>query len=141
MTRDKYHAKEISNSDLETAGLLFQWLVMEAVCGNLQEKNVALFSNNSPTVGWVQRLATCGLLMAANIIRALALRLKLHGTCSIIPLHITGKENSMMDIPLRSFGSKKKWHCKTNNKLLTLFNSLFQFPIRPPGPSSNFLTP
>jgi hypothetical protein len=57
--KDKYHAKEISNSDLKTAGLLFLWLVMESVCGNLWEKNVALFSNNSPTVGWVQCLATC----------------------------------------------------------------------------------
>ena len=66
--------------------------------------------------------------MSANIIRALALCLKLHGTCPITPLHIVGKENSMTDIPLRSFGSKKKWHCKTNNKLLTLFNSLFPIP-------------
>jgi hypothetical protein len=51
--KDKYNAKEISNSDLEIAGLLFLWLVMESVCGNLQEKNIALFSNNSPTVEWV----------------------------------------------------------------------------------------
>jgi hypothetical protein len=103
--KDKYHAKEISNSDLKMAGLLFLWLVMESVCGNLQEKNVALFSNNSPTVGWVQRLATCGSLVLANLIRALALRLKLHGTCPITPLHIAGEENSMTDIPLHLFGS------------------------------------
>jgi len=38
------------------AGLFLLWLVMEQVCGNLREKNVALFSDNSPTVGWVRRL-------------------------------------------------------------------------------------
>jgi hypothetical protein len=35
-------------------------------------------------------------------------------TCPITPLHIAGKENSMMDIPLRSFGSKTKWHCNSS---------------------------
>jgi hypothetical protein len=35
------------------AGLLLLWLVMESVCINLREKRVALFSNNSPMVGWV----------------------------------------------------------------------------------------
>jgi hypothetical protein len=85
--RDKYHAKEISNSDLEMAGLLFLWLVMEAVCGNLRETNIALFSNNSPMVGWVQRLATCGLLVSANIISALALRLKVHGDLTMIAFY------------------------------------------------------
>jgi hypothetical protein len=47
--KDAYRAKTVSNSDLEMAGLLFLWLVMESVCGDLQEKRVALFSNNSPT--------------------------------------------------------------------------------------------
>ena len=46
--KDAYHAKKISNSDLEMAGLLFLWLVMELVCGNLREKRVTLFSDNSP---------------------------------------------------------------------------------------------
>jgi hypothetical protein len=34
----RYHDKAITNSDLEMAGLLFLWLVMEAVCVDLQEK-------------------------------------------------------------------------------------------------------
>ena len=44
----------IKNSDLELLGLILLWLVMEHVCGPLAEKCVALFSNNSPTVSWVQ---------------------------------------------------------------------------------------
>jgi hypothetical protein len=45
--KDAYHAKKNSNSNLEMAGLLFLWLVMESVCGNLREKRVTLFSDNS----------------------------------------------------------------------------------------------
>jgi hypothetical protein len=126
--KTRYHKNLITNSDLEMAGLLFLWLVMEAVCGNLREKNVALFSDNSPTVGWVWQLATRGSLVSAHLIRALALRLKLNGTCPLTPLHIAGEENAMTDIPSRSFGSNKKWHCKTNTDLLTLFNSTFPLP-------------
>ena len=124
----EYRKKSITNSDLEMAGLLFLWLVMETVCGTLREKRVALFSDNSPTVGWVRRLATRGSLISAHLIRALSLRLKLNGTCPLTPLHIAGEENSMTDIPSRSFGSNNKWHCKNNTELLTLFNSTFPLP-------------
>ena len=126
--KDLYQEGKITNSDLEMAGLLLLWLVMESVCETLREKQVALFSDNSPTVGWVQRLATCGSMVSAHLIRALALRLKLNGTCPISPLHIVGEENSMMDIPSGSFGSKQKWYCKDNTTLLTLFNNLFPIP-------------
>jgi hypothetical protein len=44
----------ITNLDLELAGLVILWLMMEHVCGSLAEKRVTLFSNNSPTVSWVQ---------------------------------------------------------------------------------------
>jgi hypothetical protein len=126
--KEAYHSKRVSNSDLEMAGLLFLWLVIESVCGNLREKHVALFSDNSPTVGWVSRLATRGSLVSAHLIRALALRLKLNGTCPITPLHIAGEENSMTDIPSRSFGSEPQWRCRTNDDLLTLFNTTFPLP-------------
>ena len=56
--KEACHSGRITNSDLEMAGLLFLWLVMESVCGNLREKHVVLSSDNSPTVGWVRRLAT-----------------------------------------------------------------------------------
>jgi hypothetical protein len=122
-----YLSKKITNSNLKMAGLLHLWLVMESVCGNLREKRVTLFSNNMPTVGWVCRLATRGSLVLVHLIRALALRLKLKGTCPITPLHIAGEENSMTDIPSRSFGSKPKWLYKSN-PVLTLFNTLFPLP-------------
>jgi hypothetical protein len=36
----------ITNLDLKMVGSLLLWLVMKEVCGTLQEKQVALFSNN-----------------------------------------------------------------------------------------------
>jgi hypothetical protein len=67
-------------------------------------------------------------MVSAHLIRALALWLKLNGTCPITPLHIAEEENSMTDIPSWSFGSKSKWHCRSNTDLLTLFNNPFPIP-------------
>jgi hypothetical protein len=40
----------LTNSDLECAGLLLLWLVMEDVCKPKPGAHYALFSDNSPTV-------------------------------------------------------------------------------------------
>ena len=118
----------ITNSDLEMAGLLMLWLVMEEVCGSMEKKRVALFSDNDPTVSWVTRMASRHSRVAAQLIRALALRLHKHHACPLTPIHIPGKQNSMTDIPSRSFGSVPEWHCRTNHDLLTLFNRTFPLP-------------
>lgn len=56
----------LTNSDLEMAGLLLLWLCIEGVCGPVRQRHVALFSNNSPTVSWVQRMATRQSRVAAS---------------------------------------------------------------------------
>ena len=118
----------ITNSDLEMAGLLLLWLVMEHVCTDLDGAHVALFSDNSPTVHWVERLASRHSLTAMQLIRALALRLRIKNASPLTPLHIAGVQNAITDIPSRSFGSNPKWHCHTETDLLTLFNSMFPLP-------------
>ena len=118
----------ITNSDLEMAGLLVTWLVMETVCEDLREKRIAVFSDNDPTVSWVKRLASRHSVVAAQLVRAMALRMKLRGACPITPVHIPGVENAMTDIPSRSFGSVLEWFCKTDTDLLTLFNTRFPLP-------------
>ena len=117
----------ITNSDLEMAGLLMLWLVMEEVC-TVANAHVALFSDNSPTVHWVQRLAAKHSTVAMQLVRALALRLQLTGASPLTPMHIAGVNNSLTDIPSRSFGSNPAWFCKTDTQLLTLFNSTFPLP-------------
>ena len=44
------------------------------------------------------------------------------------PLHIAGEENSMADIPSRSFGSNFAWLCKNDTDLLNVFNKKMYLP-------------
>ena len=117
----------ITNSDLELAGLLLLWLVMEDTC-TVTDAHVALFSDNSPTVHWVQRLAAKHSIVAMQLIRALALRLQLNKASPLTTLHIAGVDNALTDIPSRSFGSEPQWHCTSDTELLTLFNTTFPLP-------------
>ena len=49
------------------------WLVMEELCLKLQAAYVALFSENSPTIGWVKRLVVRGSLVGMQLVQALTL--------------------------------------------------------------------
>jgi hypothetical protein len=117
----------ISNSDLEAAGLLILWLVMEEICDIEPGAHVALFNDNSPTVHWAERL-TAKSGPAGFIMRALALRLKAREVSPLTPLHIAGDENSISDIPSRSFGDPMEWHCVDDFALRDKINSFFPLP-------------
>ena len=43
-------------------------------------------------------------------------------------MHIPGPENSISDIPSRSFWKKVKWYCNSDNDFLTMFNEKFPLP-------------
>ena len=107
------------------------WLVMEEVCDLTSGSHVALFSDNAPTVSWVNKLASKNSQVADQLIRALALRLKLKGASPLSTMHIAGDKNEMTDIPSGSFGSEKKWFCredKFESELFELYNSQFPLP-------------
>jgi hypothetical protein len=125
---DKNRGGNLTNSDLKMAGLLLLWLIIEHVCSSLTEKRVALFSNNSPTVSWVQHMACQSSLIAKQLIRVLTLRINAQRSCPLTMLHILGDQNTMTDIPSRSFGSKQKWHFIIEEELLTIFNASFPLP-------------
>ena len=118
----------ITNSDLEMAGLLLCWLVLEHVAPDLYHKHIALFCDNSPTVAWVMRMATRASRVAGQLLMALALRMKVRETSPLTTLHIAGDQNSIADIPSRSFGGTPKWHCRTDDDFLKLYNSHFPLP-------------
>jgi hypothetical protein len=105
----------ITNLDLKMAGFLIIFLIMEEVIGNLKEANIAPFSDNTPTISWDMPLASRHSIVAASLVAAIALRLKKLCCCPLTPQHIKGKENSITDIPSRSFGSVPQWHFKSNN--------------------------
>ena len=120
----------LSINDLEMAGLLLTFLVMEEVCPPLRELNVAMFSDNQPSVSWVERMASRQSEVGAQLLRALALRLKINRCCPLSPLHVAGKKNSMADVASRSFGTPSKWHCSSDVDFANLFNTLFPLPTQ-----------
>ena len=79
---------------------------------------LAFFSDNSPTVGWVKRLATRGSLAAIQLVQALALKFKTAGASLLTHLQISGEENALTDIPSHSFDSNLSWFCKNDTDLL-----------------------
>jgi hypothetical protein len=103
------------------------FIIMEQVCSPQVEKHVALFSDNSPTVRWVDRLASRQSITITHLIQALALRPKAN-KCGPLPAqHISG-ENKMTDIPSLLFRSVPQWHFKTDPKLLMFFDKMFPLP-------------
>jgi hypothetical protein len=66
--------------------------------------------------------------IAEQLIPVLALRINAQRSCPLTTLHISGDQNTMTDIPSRLFGSKPKWHFKTDADLLTFFNASFPLP-------------
>ena len=118
----------LTNNDLEMAGLLLLWLAIEETCPDLNGSHVALYSDNTPTVSWVERMASKKSSIAMQLLRALALRLQITRASPLTPLHIPGVQNAMSDIPSRSFGSEPRWKCASDSDLLTLFTSLFPPP-------------
>ena len=119
---------KITNSDLECAGGLLLWLVMEQVVPSLENRHVALLNDNSPTISWLQKMNSRHSKTAAAILRVLSMRLRLARASPLIAMHIAGEENSISDIPSRSFGGKAKWHCKSDDEFLTLFDAQFPLP-------------
>ena len=74
--------------------------------------------------------------VAAQLVRALALRLNVKQLCPLTPVHIPGVENALTDIPSCSFSSVKNWECKSDDDLLTLLNKTFPSCNRPSERSS-----
>jgi hypothetical protein len=67
-------------------------------------------------------------LVAEQLIWVLALHFNLQCVCPITTLHICGDQNYMTNIPSHSFGSKPKWHFKSEENLLIFFNVNFPLP-------------
>jgi hypothetical protein len=118
----------LSISDLEMAGILLLWLCLKGINHSLSHKQVAPFSDNSPMVQGVDRMASLKSCLAARLIRAFALCLNLHRVCPLMPVHIAGVENALADIPSWSFGSNPEWFCSDDGTLLTMFSQKFPLP-------------
>ena len=124
----KNPAGRITNSDLEMAGMFLLLLVIRMIVPSLDSKHLALLDDNSPTVSWVTKMTSKNSVVAVAMLRAMSTVLKRARASPLIPMHIPGDQNSISDIPSRSFGRQVEWHCVSDDDFLTLFDSKFPLP-------------
>ena len=113
-------------NDLELAGLLLGWLVIEYICGDLRFKHIGSFCDNTSAVAWSLKGHTSTSIVAGRLLRFLALRQRIRQTSSLLPMNIAGKDNAMADIPSRAFKNGDYFHAQQH--LTTYFNTHFPLP-------------
>ena len=117
----------LTNSDLEMAGHLLHWLVLELIAPtSLQFKCAGIFSDNTPTVSWAYKLCSTKSVIAGHLLRALAIRLHVHQASPLLTTHVAGDENTMADSASRS--ARLPVFTSSNKPFIITFNSLFPLP-------------
>jgi hypothetical protein len=89
----------LTNSDLEMAGVLLQYLALEQLVPNLRHAQVAILCDNSPAVAWTKKMAThASSLVARRLLRGLAMRQRFTRTAPPEIYHVAGKTNILVDV-------------------------------------------
>ena len=94
---------DITNSDLEMAGVLLEWLALERIGVRLRHEHVGVYCDNTPTVAWSKKLSSTKSKVAARLLMALAMRQRVTRSSPLLTVSIAGKENNMADVASRSF--------------------------------------
>jgi len=121
VSQDNPHGS-ITNSDLEMTGLLLQWLVLEKFT-NLEHAHVAIWCDNTPTVAWATKLLATKAVVAARLLRTLALRMIACQASPLTMLHVPSDLNNMADFASRSFSQ-----LVSTCEFLTEFQNHFTLP-------------
>ena len=118
----------ISISDLEMAGLLLHYIVLEYIV-DVRHKHVGAFCDNTPTVSWAAKLASKRSRCGGRLLRALALRQRVSRSSPLLTVSIAGVDNDMADIASRSFkGGGAIWKIATDDEFVLNFNTRFPLP-------------
>ena len=127
---DKTRGGELDINDLEMAGKLLAWIVLEGIVGtkNLCYKQVGLFSNNTEAVLCTQRGASKKYATVGRLLRVLDLRQRVAKASPLVAMHLTGDLNVISIIPSSTFVYPKKWYFTHDYECLSLINSKFPLP-------------
>ena len=123
---DKNPKGTITNSDLEMAAILLQWLVLESIAVTMHRSALAR-SDNTPACSWATKMSPKSRI-SARLVRALALRQRICQAAPMYTIHVAGKANDIADIPSRSFKLGHRWNCPSDVQFLHRFNSHFSLP-------------
>ena len=117
---------DLTINDLEMAGLLLHYLVLEQLVDTLEHKHAAAWCDNTSTVSWARRLSSSKSLVGQRLVRALSIRHVVTKSSPLAPWSIAGANNNMADLASRSFRKGGKGNfALTDTELLTKFNSTF----------------
>jgi hypothetical protein len=126
LVTDDNPSGSITINDLELAGAVLNWLVLEGQQVDLQYKHVGTFCDNTSAVAWAYKLRTSSSKVAGRLLRMLGMRIHARQASGLTPLHIAGEENVMADIISRAFKNGKFFHASEN--LTCFFNK--HFPLQ-----------
>jgi hypothetical protein len=117
----------ISISDLEMAGVLIGWLVLENISPvPLQHAHIGISCDNTPAVAWASRLASSKSTAGNHLCRALALRQHVHRASPLLTISIAGINNDMADVASRA--AKHTSQSNSHQDFLSMFSSKFPLP-------------
>ena len=119
----RMNTRKLSINDLEMAGVLLQWLVLEAHMPTLQHVQAGIECDNTSTVYWSTKF-TARSLIAGHLLRALALRQQICKSAPLLVISIAGELNIMADVASRY--SSDNALKKNAPSLLSYFNSNFK---------------
>ena len=134
-----YRDGKLTNSDLEMAAVLLQYLVAERL-RPMARCHTHIWSDNSPATSWSTKMADKATSpMAGQLLRALAMRQRTTRSALPTVAHYAGSLNLLADTSSRSFdkfhhGNARGTPSQLDTNFLTSFNSVFplsDFPQMP----------
>lgn len=125
---DRVTSTELTINDLEMAGLLLQYLLLEQLVPMLHLQT-AVWCDNTSAVAWTAKMSSNRSLIGQQLTRALASRMITNRSSHLAALSIAGVDNPLADLASRSF---KRTGVQGNYNLsdpafLTKFN--LDFPL------------
>ena len=117
-----FENSDLSINDLEMAGVLLEWLVLEHLVPSLEHTRAGIQCDNTSSVRWSTKF-TARSIVAGHLLRALALRQQICRSAPLLVISIAGKLNDMADVASRYTSDTTMQN--RSPTLLTYFNSNF----------------
>ena len=121
--------KHLTINDLEMAGLVFQYLLLEKLV-DMPNTQSAVWCDNTSAVSWTVKMNSQKSVIGQQLTRILSLRMLVNKSSHLAALSIAGVDNDLADLASRSF-KKTGVHGNydlTDEEFLTKFNS--DFPLQ-----------
>lgn len=124
----RFEANEITVNDLEMAGVLLEYLLLEQLV-DVKHLHTAVWCDNTSAVSWMSRMGSKKSKVGQQLTRAFALRMCTNLSSHLAPMSIAGSDNDMADLSSRSFkatGAAGNYNL-SDHAFLTKFN--YDFPL------------